>query len=130
MAAQWAEIIGKDMAAQAQPAKMHYRKSKDGKTPEVTLEIATTPAHATNLHYRKDLILQKINAIFGEGWVTAIKFTALSAPPPKSKYKKPASRPAAPEDKAALESLLKGIEDEDIKIRLEKLGEAVINTGQ
>lgn len=125
----WPEIIGKDLAAQAQPAKMHYRKAKDGKTPEATLEIATTPAHATSLHYRKDLILQKINAIFGDGWITGIKFTAAHAAPSKTLKRKPAA-PPSPAAKQSLNEVLESLEDEEMKMKLEKLGEAVINTGR
>ncbi|MCD8566349.1 MAG: DciA family protein [Alphaproteobacteria bacterium] len=131
IARQWEEIIGKDLAAMAQPAKLIYSKRPGKDTPEAVLEISTTSAHATTLHYRKDLILEKINRLFGAGWITGIKFTARPATPgKKGRLKKAPSRPVNPAEKAALQSALAGVEDEDIKIRLEKLGEAVINTGK
>jgi hypothetical protein len=94
------------------------------------LEISTSSVHATSLHYRKDLILEKINRLFGEGWITGIRFTARPAPLPGSaRRKKAASRPVSLTGKQSLEQLLASVSDEDMKIRLEKLGEAVINTG-
>ncbi|MCD8497169.1 MAG: DUF721 domain-containing protein [Alphaproteobacteria bacterium] len=79
IARQWADIMGADMAAIAQPAKLIYAKRPGKDTPEAVLEISTTSVHATTLHYRKDLILEKINRLFGEGWITGIKFTARPA---------------------------------------------------
>lgn len=125
----WADIVGADMAAIAQPAKMHYSKKPGQKSPEAILEIATSPAHATTLHYRKDLILEKMNRIFGADWVTGIRFTAKPAKLDlKKKRKKFIEKPLAPSQKADLASTLDAIADEEMKIKLEKLGEAVINT--
>lgn len=127
---QWAEIVGHDMAAIAQPARLQYLKRPGKDAPEAVLEISASAAHATALQYRKDLMLEKINRLFGEGWITAIKFTAR----PASLKASPARRkapplPLSPSKKADLEAALATLEDEEIKIRLEKLGEAVINTG-
>lgn len=122
--------MGKDMAAIAQPAKLHYNRRPGNTSPEAVLEISTTSVHATSLHYRKDLILEKINRLFGEGWITGIRFTARPATLPRSgaRKKKPL-RPLAISEKHSLELVLASVSDEEIKIRLEKLGEAVINTG-
>jgi len=71
----WPEIMGEEYAERAQPSKIHYIKPKNAKDkPKATLSIAATSADCAVLMYRKDLILQRINQIFGDGWVTDIKF--------------------------------------------------------
>ena len=72
----WEDIIGKEIADKAQPVKIHYRKAKDKqKKAEATLEVAVTSADAALLHYQKDVILERINQIFGDRWVTDLKFS-------------------------------------------------------
>jgi hypothetical protein len=59
----WAEIVGADLAAKAQPVGTRYSK-RDGK-PFITLEVACSSAEATILSMRVSLILEKINLGFG-----------------------------------------------------------------
>lgn len=121
----WDDIIGSELAVKAQPVKIHYRKPKDkSEKPQATLDIATTSADATTLHYQKDLILARINQIFGDNWVTAIRFVHLPANTVEPAYKRLA--PLKEEDIAAIHAVLEGIEDEEIRIRLEKLGQSIL----
>ncbi len=121
----WEDIVGAKLAHKAQPVKIMYRKGKNGAKPTATLEIAASSADATLLHYQKDLILERINQIFGEQWVSAIRFVntpSNSQPPIKmQKFKKPLSES---ENKALSHSVL-DIEDEDMKSRLLKLGQSI-----
>ncbi len=124
---QWDNIVGEKMANAAQPVKIHVRKpkSKNAK-PEVTLEIAASSADCTLLQMQKDLILQRINLIFGDQWVTDIKFSHVSRShkPPKSRRKK---TKISAEKETALEELLEKIEDPDIKERLKAMGHGVLS---
>jgi len=78
----WTDIVGKDFASKAQPVKIQYRYKKKTaqksnakkEKPQATLEIATSSADATIMHYQKDVILERINQIFGDAWITAIRF--------------------------------------------------------
>ena len=127
----WEEIVGAKLADKAQPVKIQYRyKSKNknsknkGEKPTATLEIATSSSHATALHYQKDLILERINQIFGERWVTAIKFVNV----PSNTIQKPKSKtkpPLTTEEKKALSELTFSVEDEQMRKRLETLGTAI-----
>ncbi len=124
----WDDIIGPEMASKAQPVKIHYRKPKDAKDkPEATLEIAATSADAALLHYQKDLILARINQIFGDAWITGLRFVHIAA---NSEHKYAPSRklaaPLAQEDLDGLKADLSQIEDEDIRNCLEKLGQSVL----
>ena len=120
----WPEIVGEDLAGRAQPVKLHYRKPKSAADqPQATLDIAVTSADATLLHYQKDLILERINQLFGERWVTAIRFVHVAA---NEAEVAPAERRLSEDEKNAINQSLSHIEDEEIRKRLEKLGQGVL----
>ena len=122
----WDDIVGARLADKAQPVKIHYRKAKNkNDRPTATLEIAASSADATILHYQKDLILERINQIFGERWISTIKFvqSASNTPPLRRKKRLP---PLTMNEKKTLSGMLTMIEDHDIKARLESLGQAII----
>lgn len=124
----WNDIIGPEMAVKAQPVKIYYRKPKvTGDKPEATLEIAATSSDATILHYQKDLILARINQLFGDQWITGLRFVHVAANT-ENPYA-PSRKLAAPLPQADLDSLkqdLSQIEDEEIRNCLEKLGQSVL----
>jgi len=123
----WDQIMGEEMAQYAQPVKIQYRKPKNRREkPSATLEIAAASAQATLLHYQIDLILERINRIFGERWITAIKFVHI----PANSSKKPSFRNQKPrlslQEKAELNTWLENISDPEMRLRLESLGQAML----
>ena len=123
----WPDIIGKEFASIAQPQKLSYRKpkTKDDK-PEATLHIMANPADATSLHYQTDLILERINQIFGDRWITKVKFEAISGiTEPLTPLRKPA-KPLNPAAQMRLNEVLEDISDPELRLRLEKLGQGVL----
>jgi hypothetical protein len=121
----WNEIVGPDLATKAQPAKIRYSKRPDNGTPAAVLDIATTTADATLLHYQKDLILERINRIFGEGWVTGIRFVSMAGNDTRFKVRK-TKKPLTEQEKTYLSHILEGVEDLDVKARLGSLGESIL----
>lgn len=121
----WPEIVGAALAEKAQPIKIHYRKKEKQEKPDALLEIATSSADATIMHYQKDLILERINQIFGERWVSAIRFVNVPANPSGLKRKK-IRQPLTNHKKKDLCDMLEIIEDAEIRARLERLGEAIL----
>ncbi len=121
----WSEIVGPNLAVKAQPVKINYRKSKKGGSPVVTLDIAVNSADATLLHYQKDLILERINQIFGEKWITAIRFVASAANKASGKPGK-TRIPLTEDEKNHLSGMLESLPDMDLRMRLENLGQAII----
>ena len=127
----WTDIVGGDFASKAQPVKIQYRyKKKDTKKkekPQATLEIATSSADATIMHYQKDVILERINQIFGDDWITAIRFVttpANSAPRPRILKKR---SPLSADKKNYLSGALSDVQDEEMKECLEKLGAGILH---
>lgn len=119
----WDVIMGDDMADKATPNRILYRKPKK-KTdkPKAVLEIAISQAHATVLHYQKDVILARIESVFGEPWINDIKFIAVQKVKPV-KRKKSAYRPLTEPQKNHLSNLLDVVEDSELKERLLNLGQ-------
>ena len=122
---QWEEIVGKELATKVQPAGLKYRKYKDSKKPDAVLEIATSSAYATRLHYQKDLILERINQLFGEKWITALRFVNIpSNAEARPKMKKKVL--LSVEDEKYIQQNLDYITDNEVKSRLENFGKSLL----
>lgn len=130
----WEDIVGQAFYAKTQPVKIQYFKNKAkgrGKNSKVILQIASSTADATVLHYQKDLILERINQIFGEGFIDEIKFVASNGNAEfkrdtKRSSKRKKTRTITHDEKDRLEELLNEVQDEDIKKRLENLGTSIL----
>ena len=124
----WNDIIGPEMAFKTQPSKIYYRKPKsNADKPQATLEIAVTSSDAAILHYQKDLILARINQIFGDQWITAIRFVHIPANTESSFLSDRVSTTGlAQADVDQIKNDLSGIVDEDIRNCLEKLGQSIL----
>ncbi|WP_081604762.1 DUF721 domain-containing protein [Micavibrio aeruginosavorus] len=129
----WADIVGADVADRCHPAELRFRKVPNQKHAEVSLDIAAGSADATLLHYRKDLILERINQIFGEQMVAAIRFVPLVVSEQDRKKRAAALRPRKPlsaTQHLELNQLLEKVEDPDIKERLARLGTSILQDRQ
>ncbi len=123
----WDDIMGPEMAGKTQPVKVRYRKPKDAKSnPQATLDIAVSSADSVALHYQVELILERINQVFGERWITGLRFVHQPSntdrpddiPLPKRQLNKG--------EQERLESILLGVQDDNLRKQLEKLGQAVL----
>lgn len=122
----WPDIVGAALANKAQPVRIHYRKKDKKQRPETSLDIATSSANATLLHYQKDLILERINQIFGERWITSVRFVSAPACTSAPQAGKKRAAPLTAQEKNTLSSMLTAIEDDTIRLKLESLGTAII----
>lgn len=121
----WREIVGDTLADKAQPVKLRYQKYKESKKPQASLDIAVSGADATLLHYQKDLIIERINQIFGDRWITAIRFVQIPANSRSIGIKK-ARTPLTDTEKNHLSTVLESVKDKDIRQKLECLGQAMM----
>lgn len=125
----WREIVGEGFAEKAQPVKIHYRKNKKRDKPDAILHIATNSSEAQKLQYQKGLMMERINQIFGEAWITDIKFVPVVANAPAAKPKKRVA-PLTSEQKKTLSDMVLAIEDDEIKDRLLSLGQGILRKEQ
>lgn len=124
---QWEDIVGKELASKVQPAGLKYRRYKERKTPDAVLEIATTSAYATRLHYQKDLILERINQLFGERWVTDLRFVNV-APVGANRPTLKRKILLTPEEEKYIEQNLDSITDIEVRNRLEEFGKSLLKS--
>ncbi len=122
---QWVEIMGVEFADKAQPLKINYRKAIRGKKATATLDIATSSSYATILPYQKGVILERINRLFGDNWITDIRFIAseISETP---LLKKKVPLPLTRDEKTYLSDTLDQIDDPEFREKLESLGKALL----
>lgn len=121
---EWERIVGPEFAGKSVPVRLNYRKKGKTGVSLASLDIATSEAQATALHYQKDLILERINSVFGQGWISDIRFVpveGISAKPPE----KP-KRPLTEDEKKFLSGMLEALEDQELKARLEVLGREIL----
>lgn len=128
----WPDIMGEKLAGRAAPSRLLYRRPKDkSRKPTAILEIAVSSAEATAMHYQKDLILERLNRLFGDEWVADIKFVPA---PGRMSEKKPRIKsrqaPLTEDQKKSLSLLLEKIEDPDILARLDTLGQHIMRKDQ
>lgn len=126
----WDIIVGKDLSKITTPVKVTYQK-KGNKGAKLGLIVSTDSSQAMLLHYRKDLILQKINQILGDKTIETLKFVDQSDAMAKSrksatvKSRKPLTDP----QKKDLSCMLEKIQDEELKQTLERFGKSLLIDG-
>lgn len=125
----WPEIVGQRLADKAVPVKIHHRPARKGKPAQNSLDIAVDSANATALHYQKDLILERINQLFGEEWITAIRFVHIPVNNSAFQAVKPKA-PLSQTEKKLLSETVSRITDSEIQNRLLSLGEAIVKNNK
>ena len=121
---QWEQIMGEAMASRACPIKLRYFKKDGAKKPSAILEVSCTAADSTILHYQKELILDRMNRLFGDDWIADIKFVA-SGKLEKNRTKIP-RKTLIQKENSVEEFNLKDIGDPELIEKLESLGNAIL----
>lgn len=129
IAEHWSDVVGQQLSDKATPVKLNYRKGIKGKRATATLDIGVDSANATMLHYQKDLILARINQLFGDDWITAIRFVNVPANIRRARPEKP--KPQLDDsEKKLLSDMVLSISDNEIQNRLLSLGEAIVRNNK
>ena len=116
----WAEIIGPEIAAHAEPLKVQWRRVPEGETPEpATLVLRVEGPMALEIQHSSNVILERVNRFFGWQAVgkLALRQAPLSRPTPKPKRTNP-----DPEKTARVAATLTDVSDEKLKMALARLG--------
>ena len=116
----WPEIVGQAQALGSVPLKIAFpREERSGGVLHVRV---ATGGLATEFQYRKELIISRINGHFGYGAVADLRITQGHIPvrqPKKSLLTPPV---LAPEQEQALQQSLAGVEDDEMREALARLG--------
>lgn len=116
----WAEIVGTAQALGSLPVKIAFPREE--RTGGVLHVRVATGGLATEFQYRKELIVARINSHFGYGAVADLRITQGHVPPraPKRQLIPPPVLP--PDQEQSLQASLSGVEDEEIREALARLG--------
>lgn len=116
----WPEIVGQAQSLGSVPLKIAFPREE--RTGGVLHVRVSTGGLATEFQYRKELIVSRINSHFGYGAVADLRITQGHVPPrqPKKKAEPPPVLP--PEQESDLQQRLAGIEDDEMREALARLG--------
>jgi hypothetical protein len=128
LVSRWAEIVGEDIAAHAQPIKMQWPRPPAGAVAgdEMPAEPATLvlrvegPA-AIEIQHLSSVILERVNRYFG--WQAVGRLALRQAP--LRRQVRPAAKKPDPEALARIARDLPAIEDESLRDALARLGAAI-----
>lgn len=119
----WADIVGADIAALAEPLKLQWQRTRDDGEPTepATLVLRVEGPAAIEIQHQSAVILERINRFFG--WQAVGRLTFRQAP-----LKRAAKAPPPRPNSAAAELLaatLTEVGDDGLRQALGRLGAAV-----
>jgi hypothetical protein len=119
----WADIVGAEIAAHAEPLKIQWPRPIGDAPPEpATLILRVEGPAALEIQHQSGVLLERVNRFFG--WNAVGRIAMRQAPLARRKPKplRPAPDPAETERIAAS---LPAIADDDLRLALARLGAAV-----
>jgi hypothetical protein len=127
----WLEIAGQPYGAVTRPERISWRRraGQEEKFSPGSLLLACESSHAILLQHESAQIIGRINTFFGFDAVDRIRITQK----PIRRLRRDAKRPPPPlndKSRKALDRVLAGISDPELRLRLEKLGRGVYSRGQ
>lgn len=130
----WAEIVGEEIAARAQPVKVGYGKGKgkDGGL-GATLTLLVQGSAAPLVQMQIPQIQERVNSCYGYSAISRIHLTQTAGAgfaegqSPFAARPKSAPRSPDPEILRAAAELSREIQDERLRAMLEALGEKVLS---
>lgn len=122
MLMEWPNIVGKELSRITAPHSVDFPR---GEQAGGTLTLHVESAHALEIQHREPEIVERIATYFGYRAVTRIKLvqvSRLSDPRPRPV----AIAPLSESSRQSLETLLRGVEDAELKCALQSLGNAAL----
>ena len=124
--AAWDEIAGPDYCECTMPERIRWprRASDDDPFQPGMLEVACDSARAIFFQHESNEVLQRVNLFFGFEAVNRLRI--LQKPVKVATRQHRSMRALTPREEEHLGRMLEGVEDEELRKRLEKLARAVI----
>jgi hypothetical protein len=118
----WADIVGADIAADAEPIKLQWRRASDGEPSEpATLVLRVEGPAAIEVQHQSNLILERVNRFFG--WQAVGRIALRQAPLSVRPKRKTPVADAAEAERVAAD--LTAVADDNLRMALGRLGAAV-----
>ena len=117
--ADWQNVVGTTIAGFSQPLRLTFARAKERR--EGTLLLRVAPGFALELQHLEPQLLERINSHFGYPAVAKLKFqqgplTGIARARPRR------PRPLPPALESELNDKLAEVEDEGLRLSLERLG--------
>jgi hypothetical protein len=124
--ARWAQIVGPEIAAHAEPVKIQWPRHADAESTEpATLVLRVEGPVAIEIQHLSGVIVERVNRFFG--WRAIARIALRQAPLIFRDEAKPATGPSA-ERTAAVAATLTDVADADLRAALARLGAAIKRT--
>jgi hypothetical protein len=127
LVAQWAAIVGEDLAARCSPEKMAWPKGREAGNRHAegaTLTVKCDPGLGLALSYETDRIAEAVNAFYGYRAIASVKVVQGARAAPRQQRAQP---PAPPADVVrAVEAKVDGITEPGLRDALTRLGQAAL----
>jgi hypothetical protein len=118
----WADIVGANIAASAEPIKLQWRRAADGEPVEpATLVLRVEGPGAIEVQHQSNLILERVNRFFG--WQAVGRIALRQAPLGARPKPKPPTADTAEAERVA--AGLTAVADDGLRMALGRLGAAV-----
>lgn len=122
----WAEIVGPEIAAHAEPLKIQWTRPVEGQPEEpATLILRVDGPVALEIQHSSGVIIERVNRFLG--W-SAIGRLALRQAPLSRRHKKPAPTPPDPAAIARAAEQLGDVSDDSLREALARLSAAIKRT--
>lgn len=125
----WEEIVGPRLAGRTRPEKIQWprRLHEDDPFEPAALVIACEGAAALHLQHETGEVISRVNAFLGFNAIGRIRIVqkplTMNEPPPR-----PRPRALTEGEKAKLASTVGQIEDDGLRVSLERLGATIIGS--
>ena len=121
----WHEIVGEEIAAHAEPARIQWPRGNHQDAEPATLVLRVEGPVAIEIQHLSGVILERINRFFG--WRAIGRIALRQAPIVRRTRAKPTAAPT-PDAIAQVAASLTHIVDEDLRHALARLGAAIKRT--
>ena len=122
----WAEIVGPEIAAHAEPMRIQWARGADPQAAEpATLVLRVEGPVAIEIQHLSSVIVERVNRFFG--WRAVSRIALRQAPLVFRQEAKPIAAPSA-ERIATVAATLTDVADPDLRQALARLGAAIKRT--
>lgn len=123
----WEDIVGPRLARGSRPEKIQWprRMQDDDPFEPAVLVIACEGVAALHLQHETGEVISRVNAFLGFSAIGRVRIVQKPVSAGQVR-EKPPQRPLAPAEKAHLAGVVGGIENDELRASLEKLGASVL----
>ncbi len=122
----WTNIVGKELSNITNPIKLSFRKNKDSQL--ITMHIGVKSSLSTEIQYKSQLIIDKINNYLGYQGIHELKIIHNNQEIQKNRVTyKVNNLDISDNTISKVQSITKDLKNSDLKEALKNLGNAIIS---